>query len=146
MAEPRLTTPSINGSFPDFSQVQVHLQGVREQHVKDFSFNFECKPGEVWGTGRQVIGFTPGKGSRSGSVTFYPPGANALRAALGEKYFLKTWSLTAHWTEADGTTTSVEVTARITKEAMDASEGETPLAWKFDLLMLSGKVNGRTPW
>lgn len=146
MAEPRITVPSINGNYPDWGKVEIHLNGLHDIEVKALNYNFELKPGEVHGTSAQLLGTTRGKGTRSGSITLFTPAANRLRAALGDAYMTKFWSMTAHWKEASGTVTSLEQTVRITKESWDGTEGEAPLEIKMDLLVKEAKVNNLKAW
>lgn len=76
--------PLINGSFFDFSSVNINLvNGVKISGFKSIAYTSEQKPGSVFGNGaRQKIGRTPGQHDASGSFELYRPSFLDLVAAI----------------------------------------------------------------
>lgn len=77
--------PTINGVRHDHSSVEIVIDGVLFNGVKDVSWKHSLEPGEVKGNSANVTGRTRGSYKAEGEITLYEAESSALIAALDAK-------------------------------------------------------------
>jgi len=129
--------PLINGTRYDFSSVEITIEAVLFNGVKEISYSDGLEPGELRGNHAQLIGRTRGKYSAEGSITFFKEEFQQFIAALAFKglgSMEASWNASVVYSEIGGAPLMDQLFGCRIKKAEDSgSEGGDALAVKCDL-------------
>jgi len=139
--------PLINGLRHDWSSLQIEIGTLKINGLKALSYKHSLEPGEVRGISPQVLGHTQGTYSAEGSVEMYLSEANELKAILGNGYMTKVFNVVAKYSpkKGDPVITDKLIGCRIKTEDKSFTQGNEPLAVKFDLFVMVVIPDGVNP-
>lgn len=122
-----MTTPKyplVNGVRYSFASIEFNIAGKIILGAKEIAYTEALEPGEVRGTGSQVLGRTAGDYSVEGSCTLYREEWDDLLDTLGEGYLRKSFDVTTTYAdEGAPTKTDKLVGCRIKSVEQSNSQG-----------------------
>lgn len=130
--------PLINGLRHDWSSIAIEVDGLKILGFKSLSYKHSLEPGEVRGTHPQVLGHTLGTYTAEGSIEMYLSEANELKKQLGDGFLSKVFNVVAKYSpkKGDPVITDKLIGCRIKTSDKSFSQGNEPLAVKFDLFVM----------
>ena len=139
--------PMINGVRHDWSSVQCDVAGFRFRGLKSLSYKHSLDPGEVRGTGPQVLGTTLGTYSAEGSLEMYLREYYFLIGKLGPGYLATSFNITSKYSAFKGDPIIKDqlIGCRIKTPAKDLSQSNEALTVKVDLFVTLLIENGVNP-
>lgn len=139
--------PLINGLRHDWSSLQIEVGTLKITGLKSLSYKHSLEPGEVRGTHPQVLGHTLGTYTADASIEMYLSEANELKRVLGAGYMASVFNIVAKYSpkKGDPVITDRLIGCRIKTEDKSFSQGNEPLAVKFDLFVMIVQPDGVNP-
>lgn len=139
--------PLVNGLRHDWSSISIQVGTLKIPGVKSLSYKHSLEPGEVRGTHPQVLGHTLGTYSAEGSIEMYLSEANELKRVLGDGFMAATFDVVAKYSpkKGDPVITDKLIGCRIKASDKSFSQGNEPLAVKFDLFAMLLVEDGVKP-
>lgn len=126
--------PLINGVRYSFASIEADVAGRTVLGMKEIAYTETLEPGEVRGTGSQLLGRTAGDYSVEPSMTMYREEWDDLLDALGEGYLRKSFDVKVTYAdEGAPTKTDRLVGCRIKSVEQSNSQGTDALEVKLDL-------------
>lgn len=141
-----MSNPIINGHDYSFASVEVRVDGQTFTGIKSISYSDQVERAKNYGTSSLVRGYTRGQYEGEGSLEFYASEWGNFLKALGNKPYLKRFSITVTYAE-DGqpTVTDSLEGCRLKKRSRDHSEGNEGLTVKCDLDVQVIKMDNLDP-
>lgn len=141
--------PLINGSFPDWSNIEIAIPGFKLLGVgcTELSYSFKNEPGEAEGTQQQVLGLTPGQYRAEGSITLHKRWARELRGVLGPGFLSRLFRMNVQYDMNDGLGTIEDklVGCKIKTGENSHKSGSDALVEKMDLYIIYYLPDGMPP-
>lgn len=91
--------PLVNGRRYSFASIEITANGKTYLGMKEVSYTDTCEPGEIRGTGQQLLGRTAGDYACEASMTPYREEADDLIESLGDGWMLKVFDVVVNYSE-----------------------------------------------
>lgn len=136
--------PVINGVSHSWADVSIDLNGEIFVGVLALNYSSALEPGEVRGTGPEVLAHTRGDATHEGSLELLKADGEAFLAALGDGFGEVRFTVTASYgAEGLPVVTDRLIGCRIKNLSQDGAQGTDPSKITLDLAPLSIRYQGK---
>jgi hypothetical protein len=136
--------PIINGVAHSWANVEITAKGQIFTGVVSISYTATLEPGEVRGTGSQVIARTQGEETLEASIELLKADAQELIDALGDGFGMVPFEIVVNYAPKGlPVITDTLKACRITSPQNDHSQGPDGLTVSFDLHPMAILYNGK---
>lgn len=141
-----ISYPTINGNRFSFASIELDVRGRIFKGFSDITYSQDLEPGEVRGTGPQLLGRTRGDLKAEGSLGIYIEEDAELIAAIGHGFLEAVFPIVCTFAEEGMTPiTDTIVGARFKNGARSFQKGTDGLTIKRDFTALYILENGKAP-